>query len=438
MAIFPLLLSLGEHGLVFPLLYHAVPGFDHFRGPANTVFLYTFFAAILAAHGLDVLSDKLPQRKLHIYLILFFVVCAVLYALGPIPPGEDGGVALQHMRAGFGLFIVLFSLTVGIALLSYRYQRYQRAFYGALVILAFVDLYVSMSGSITIGSNASPTIFEEEPGIVSLIKKHSDIAVVPKRGPSTHLSEVEIRNGLFRIYTEPAGNQGTEVFGHQRAMLHRTFLVEGYDPVELIRHRRLGDTVNSRNYDNYMKINNVKYISWTHGKSYEVNIYPYFLPRVFIVPNARFIESDDQVLRELATFDPTSEVLISGKGGDVTGRVQNPNRWKTSVIRYANNDVEIETYSEYEGFLVLSDTYYPGWHATIDGIERPVLRANYDFRAILLPSGAHRVVFNFEPPSFKHGLIVSAFGILLLGLALSYIRYAKISKKQQIRKNGGT
>lgn len=58
-------------------------------------------------------------------------------------------------------------------------------------------------------------------------------------------------------------------------------------------------------------------------------------------------------------------------------------------------------------FLVLSDTYYPGWQATIDGVATPVLLANYNFRAVFVPPGAHRVTFSFEPTSVRLGFAIS-------------------------------
>ena len=70
--------------------------------------------------------------------------------------------------------------------------------------------------------------------------------------------------------------------------------------------------------------------------------------------------------------------------------------------------------------MVLSDTYYPGWRAFVDGVERPILRANHVFRAVVVPAGAQEVVFSYEPDSFRYGLLVSVAAVALwLGLAWS-------------------
>jgi Bacterial membrane protein YfhO len=147
------------------------------------------------------------------------------------------------------------------------------------------------------------------------------------------------------------------------------------------------------------------------------------------VANSKFINNDDQVLSELAVSDPLGEVVISGKGHDITGRTMGDGDWKASVTRYTGNEVVIVTHSEKPGFLVLSDTYYPGWQATIDGRKTPVMRANYDFRTVSLPNGDHTVVFRFKPRSFKAGLLGSLIGLCFVGFSCIGFLNPKFSLK---------
>jgi uncharacterized membrane protein YfhO len=62
--------------------------------------------------------------------------------------------------------------------------------------------------------------------------------------------------------------------------------------------------------------------------------------------------------------------------------------------------------------LVLSDTYYPGWKAFVDGKETKIYRADYAFRAIPLNAGTHRVEFTYDPISFKLGVGGTLMGII--------------------------
>jgi hypothetical protein len=84
------------------------------------------------------------------------------------------------------------------------------------------------------------------------------------------------------------------------------------------------------------------------------------------------------------------------------------------VIRYEPQDIELETRNSEHGFLVLSEIYYRGWDAQVDGVKVPVERVNYALRGIPIPAGDHRVQFSFRAPSFWTGAVYSSLGALLL------------------------
>jgi hypothetical protein len=79
--------------------------------------------------------------------------------------------------------------------------------------------------------------------------------------------------------------------------------------------------------------------------------------------------------------------------------------------------VEVETRSDSASYLVLADTFDPGWSATVDGRPAPIRPAWVAFRAVFIPAGAHRVVFRYRPAGFLAGLAVSLAGLAVaLGL----------------------
>ncbi|UCC63897.1 MAG: YfhO family protein, partial [Anaerolineae bacterium] len=65
------------------------------------------------------------------------------------------------------------------------------------------------------------------------------------------------------------------------------------------------------------------------------------------------------------------------------------------------------------GYLVLSDTHYPGWQVDVDGQRGRLHRANLLFRAVYLPPGSHTVEFQFQPQSLRLGAAVSILTVLL-------------------------
>jgi hypothetical protein len=103
---------------------------------------------------------------------------------------------------------------------------------------------------------------------------------------------------------------------------------------------------------------------------------------------------DPQVLE---TTDPSS------KPSSWTARSSNPNRIELDVVATA------------PGWLMISDTWYPGWRAWVDGEPAPLLRANYLFRALHLIEGDHRVVIAYRPISFYAGLALSLLSIAISG-----------------------
>jgi hypothetical protein len=103
-----------------------------------------------------------------------------------------------------------------------------------------------------------------------------------------------------------------------------------------------------------------------------------------------------------------------------------------SSMQYANENVTFKTHTNGNRLLFMSDTWYPDWHATIDGHETPIYRADYAFRAIAVPKGEHVVKFEFNDPSYTTGRSVSLFTnvIALLGFvagagSLYYMRKKK-------------
>jgi len=78
-----------------------------------------------------------------------------------------------------------------------------------------------------------------------------------------------------------------------------------------------------------------------------------------------------------------------------------------SIQSYSPERVTIRTESQADALLVLGDAYFPGWVARVDGEPTPILRANYLFRAVVLPSGPHLVTFAYEPLSVAVGMIIT-------------------------------
>ena len=90
-----------------------------------------------------------------------------------------------------------------------------------------------------------------------------------------------------------------------------------------------------------------------------------------------------------------------------------------SILSYSENEILLAASAERPGYLVLSEVWYPGWRATVNGEAAPVLRANYALRALPVPAGDIEVRLWYAPESWRRGLELFGVGILLLvGLLL--------------------
>ena len=85
---------------------------------------------------------------------------------------------------------------------------------------------------------------------------------------------------------------------------------------------------------------------------------------------------------------------------------------KVHIISETNNCLNLLVKTREDGLLVLSDTYYAGWEAYVDGEKKKIYRANYTFRAVPLCAGTHQVEFVYDPLSFKLGALTTFLGIL--------------------------
>ncbi len=75
------------------------------------------------------------------------------------------------------------------------------------------------------------------------------------------------------------------------------------------------------------------------------------------------------------------------------------------------------------GLLVVSDAFYPGWKAIVDGQEQPILATNLIMRGVFLEGGNHKVMFVYRPPLLRIGLLVAGgtLGLTLLAFLVPWV-----------------
>ncbi|MGA9349137.1 MAG: YfhO family protein, partial [Anaerolineae bacterium] len=138
------------------------------------------------------------------------------------------------------------------------------------------------------------------------------------------------------------------------------------------------------------------------------------LPRAFVVHRARVLDDEAAIMAmKDPSFRPEKEAILAPGGQEVSPLHANGEDM-VELLSYEPERIVISANLAEEGYLVLTDAYYPGWRALIDGLETPIYRADLLFRAVYLPAGQHRVEFIYDPLSFKLGAAISL--TVLLGL----------------------
>lgn len=171
------------------------------------------------------------------------------------------------------------------------------------------------------------------------------------------------------------------------------------------------------------------------------------LPQAYIVYDAWWAagEADAASQIDSAGFDPTTTAVLeagrsSASGQESSGQreleqqeaVQQEGYRKKrytagTVTRPSPNQVFVDVDARSPGWLLLTDTYYPGWVATVDGKEEKILRANFAFRAVPVGKGRHHVEFTYMPASLIAGL--SLFALALFSIAaIALVRTARRGK----------
>lgn len=165
------------------------------------------------------------------------------------------------------------------------------------------------------------------------------------------------------------------------------------------------------------------------------------LPHVYLVNDFQVINSDEKLLERLFSleFNPKNTVLLEKNVSsfllEKSSEISEDE--KVTIVDYHPNKVSLKSNTLSNHFLVISDNYFPGWKAYIDGEEKPIYRANYTFRAIEVPKGVHKIEFSYQPQSLKLGIIISFISFLLLiyfflKAKKSYLSYPpKIKRKKQ-------
>ena len=383
LSILSVFFAFGQHNPLYKIVYHLLPGFSSLRVPARILMIYVFSTSVLVGFGAEVLSSE---------------------------PRSDGGLRARLLSSsGFLRSAILLLIVVDLF------------HYGSkLLIPADPEAYLGQNELIQFFENDEEKYFRTYLLPNTMLFNRGNIYKFFDNQSDTSLT-LGVYSDLVEMFKarDPNLNQAGE-----RAIIriNNGQLLTLLNTKYLVSEGGIGDSEESYEVAQ-PKIN--LFSDWDQRKPTkifkEVHVYERrcYLPRAFMVYQSRVLNGKDEIEEVLTSeeFDPFTEVVLEEdtaetlRVGEETLRVDASS---VEITSYDINDITLEVDNPADGFLVLSEIYYPGWKAFIDGQETKVLKADYALRAIYLPEGQHQIRFTFDPLSFRIGALLSILGLGVL------------------------
>ncbi|TAK35069.1 MAG: hypothetical protein EPO21_07430 [Chloroflexota bacterium] len=468
MAVGTLLLSTGKYLPFFIFFYEHVPGFGSFQAPARLLFLYTFAVAGLAGVGLDLLVRDGCERAAVFGRLLALAGIGMMvagYASMPIA-GPMLGMRITFIGAlmKLGAMLAVSGMLVALPLVVRRVSglldalrgrplsttciacetpalpeglsietsdsgrvstvsgRFHGLWIAALLVFVVADLLV-------FGAPLNPTTAPDVYRIGDLPSVHSLSASLGDRRvytPEDAFLDKFHRAFGFKSFGPSDGGEVAAIADRlppnlsTLAGIHEAY---NYDPLQLAdvrRLQRLADRTLSPALLDVMAVRYVLIDMLSIGSdlpAFEIGAFvgrenPGALPRAFVSYGAQIVDNHDEALAVVssASFDPRRSVVLEGDRPSIL-RSDLP-ATPASIVSADAQALTIQAYAVAPGYLVLSDAFYPGWRAYVDGERTEILHANYAFRAVRLEPGEHLVEFRYLPSSYVLGLGLSLVALL--------------------------
>ena len=414
LAFFSLWLALGGYGLLYKLFFYFAPGFDRFRIPGRFSAFASFALAVLAGHGWSLFTgasaDK-RERSLSKGLLIvagfaFSVVVLLLCCLklGLIEGPPDGRIsrAVVRNQAQWACYSGMAWIAGAAVLLAVTGRLGSAtARWAGLVAVVFVFAELYFFGTPFLKGRVSPD---------NLYPRNETVRKLQEAG----------NKELFRINARDLKYTGVMILRRNQGSIHRLFLIEGYNPLQL--KRRLVNVETERRFD----LLNVKYKIKIDLERKTAGLVPHpgYLPRAFIMHRWRVIKQDEKILETLNSpeFNHREEVILEREPGIDRPAEGAHIESSVKIVDYSPNEIILSVESNQAGILVLSEWDYPAWKAWDNDVEVPVLRADYALRALAIAPGTHRIRFAYSSKMFNLGLLISALTAVLAFMVLAIAR----------------
>lgn len=460
-------LAMGQNTLFHHFLYEYLPFFNKLRYPVKFIFLAVLILSVAAGLGYDYFKKEAAERNpenlkwAHYILVLGFLcmtafgllnifnepIVAQLKAVGwDYPKYNETEVNLFNFKR-FLAFTSLFC----VVLFLYSKSKIKRPYVLSIMIAVFMlDLFFAHFNFYQredfkkiqqVGENAK--FIKSDPEIFRIFvtpKTRNAEVVIKENWKGLDLRKEKFLMGLLNnqqiLDVDGIGVTQQERWKKMTTLVKTAPAVDSTNLLNMMNVKYVVSTppINSPDFElvySYEPIPQDAEEKKEFENSSVIKIYKNkkMLPHAYLISNCKVIRSEIEYKEILKskTFDPEQVLLLDAEPEGYPCEEKNliKKQGSVKVDLYESNTVKLSVSSQERQFLFLSDSYYPGWKAYINGEEAKILRANYLFRAILVESGEHKVQFEYDPLSFKLGLAISMTTILICGVYLFRKKYKK-------------
>ncbi len=394
-----LILSLGDKGILFELVYRVAPGFSLFRQQERIVSLFSLSLALLAALGLAGWQNAPePTRQQGLRRLLWLLVGGLLFC----------GFLLTAVKKTEWFWLWWQQGVITAVTLLLLWSRKGAAWRSlALILLLCLDLFLLSRQQLNYQAG-SPTIFWPQPDWLTTLQEDA-----PGR--------LETQGFFLANVGELHGLQ--DVRGISPLRPQSLAKLDELSPETRWRLLNVTHVVAAEPFVESLVAVAPVNSSVFPDQPVAATLYRYenSLPRAWMVYDAQAVETDEAAFARLQQpeFDPANEVVLTRLSGEITG-VAPPAAPPTVTLTQTNaSQRHIQVSTGAPGVLVISEWAYPGWQATVNGETWPLETADYALQALILPAGSYEIVLRFSPWDVKVGTAVSLL-TLLAALVLAW------------------
>lgn len=442
LALVALALALGKFNPLYPFVYQ-LPLLGAVRAPARFLLGFVFAAALLAGYGMERLqrAPRLYHRLCLVFLVLLLLGEGVFFLFPHLGITLSETLAQGAKNPALRGTMILTVLASGIIILWWRQFLSPQMRVAVTLAIVFLDLFyfgwnfrynfVVASDIYTIpGANAR--VLGETPQ--SLVYYwglgETKPASYLQRGALDEYVRVA-REGLRQSLPLRFGVRSMQGYGSEPpvyAELMRALEARGnFDAVSAALTARYGNTfvLSTQPLENEQ----LELVQRAGAVRLYRNLLGASVGRVRIVGEAQFLPNATMVVEALTKeILPGNRVLLEGSDSASDAAMTSASPHGHAVIETDIPEyIAIRASTDQSGWLVLNDTFYPGWRARIDGQPVAILRADAWVRAVRIEPGAHLVEFIYDPDSVKQGMLLSTLSLLIGLVVLGFHAYKPLA-----------